>query len=79
MWVLYFAQAADAAGCREESWEQCYPLTLEEFWREALRRHPGLAGLAPRCRVASGCTYVAADGMLDPREETAVLPPVSGG
>ncbi len=79
MRVLYFAQAAEAAGCRDEDWEISAPLCLQAFWTEALRRHPKLAGLESSCRIASGGEYVAGEGMLNPDREAAVIPPVSGG
>lgn len=79
MKVLFFAQAADASGCREEEWEVTDPLSVEQFWAEALRRHPRLAEWRPRCRLACAHEYVAPGEMLDPGQETAVIPPVSGG
>jgi molybdopterin converting factor small subunit len=79
MKVLYFAQAAEAAGCREEDWETPEPLSLHAFWTEAARRHPNLAALESSCRIASGGEYVAGEQMLNPDRETAVIPPVSGG
>ena len=77
--VLYFARAADAAGCREEEWDVQRPLPLDGFWDEAIRRHPKLAGLKAQCRVASGHDYVRSDDTLDPNHEAAIIPPVSGG
>ena len=79
MKVLYFAQAADAAGCREEEWAVESELSLEEFWAEALRRHPALAGIAKQSRVASGMRYIDSSQRLDRHEEAAIIPPVSGG
>ncbi|MBE2203427.1 MAG: MoaD/ThiS family protein [Chthoniobacterales bacterium] len=79
MRVLYFAQASDVTGCREEDWKVDRDLTLEEFWAEALRRHPALAELAGQSRVASGMRYVTDNQYLDRLEEAAIIPPVSGG
>lgn len=79
MKVLYFAQAADAAGCREEKWDIPFPISMQAFWDEAIHRHPKLAGLKSQCRVASGMDYIADNGQLDPTQEAAVIPPVSGG
>jgi molybdopterin synthase catalytic subunit/molybdopterin synthase sulfur carrier subunit len=79
MRVLYFAQAAEAAGCREEVWEIAGPLSLDAFWEEAVARHPGLAPQRDICRVASGMDYVGPGDVLDPGREVAVIPPVSGG
>jgi hypothetical protein len=54
-------------------------LTLDEFWLEAVSRHPGLALLRDQCRVASGMSYLLAGERIEPQQETAVIPPVSGG
>jgi molybdopterin converting factor small subunit len=79
MKVLYFSNAASLAGCREEHWEIDSPISTEEFWTEALRRHPQLASIHIQSRLASGGEYVPQKGLLDPREEAAIIPPVSGG
>lgn len=79
MRVLYFAQAAEIAKCRNEEWDVASPLTLDSFWEEALRRHPRLSALRPLCRVASGRRYLMDGDKINPAEETAVIPPVSGG
>lgn len=79
MQVLYFSRAAELTGCREENWAVNEPLTLAAFWEEAVHRHPSLVAIQATCRVASGGEYVGADGVIDPGEEAAVIPPVSGG
>ena len=79
MKVLYFAQAADASGCREEDWSVREPLRLEDFLAEATRRHPALEMISSQCRVASAGNYVGAGEWLDPGAEVAIIPPVSGG
>jgi len=79
MKVLYFAQAGDAAGCREEHWDVDGPLMVDEFWAEAVRRHPGLAALRTQSRIASNLSYLSAGNSINPDQEVAVIPPVSGG
>ncbi len=79
MKVLYFAQAASLTGCREEEWNTQGIRSLDDFWSEAIRRHPGLAALRAQCRVASGHQYVGHGDLLVENEEVAVIPPVSGG
>jgi len=79
MKVLYFAQAGEVAGCREEHWDIHASLTQDEFWLEVISRHPGLALLRDQCRVASGMRYLLAGERIEPQQETAVIPPVSGG
>jgi len=79
MKVLYFAQAATVAGCREEEWTMEGIRSLEDFWAEAIRRHPGLSALRSQSRVAAGHRYVGPQDSLSGSEEVAVIPPVSGG
>jgi molybdopterin converting factor subunit 1 len=79
MKILYFAQAASLAGCREEEWDIDSGILLSDFWVEVLRLHPGLAELRSQCRVASGGEYVQDGELLDAHEDAAVIPPVSGG
>lgn len=79
MKVLYFAQAASLAGCREEEWTTPGIRSLEDFWAEAIHRHPRLSALRGQCRVASGNKYVESGDSLQENEEVAVIPPVSGG
>jgi len=79
MKVLYFAQAASLAGCGEEEWPNAEIRSLDDFWAEAIRRHPGLSALRAQCRVASGHQYVGHEDSLYKSEEVAVIPPVSGG
>ncbi len=79
MKVLYFAQAAVVAGCREEEWINTEIRSLEDFWAEAIRRHPGLSSLRAQCRVAAEHRYVGQEDSLSNSGEVAVIPPVSGG
>jgi molybdopterin converting factor small subunit len=79
MTVLYFAQTAKATGCTTEDWPVTLPLSVEEFWQEAIRRHPRLAALRPHCRIASNCQYLTDRQLITPDGEAAIIPPVSGG
>jgi len=79
MKVFYFAQAAELAGCREEVWEIAHPISRGSFWDEIVRRHPGLGGLRPVCRLARNEEYFSDEGTLQPDDEVAIIPPVSGG
>ena len=79
MKILYFAQAAEQARCREEAWEMEAAMTQGEFWAELEKRHPGLADLRPLCRLACNCEYLEPAGVIQPGDEVAIIPPVSGG
>ncbi len=79
MKVLYFAQAAQIAGSREEIWSVEGPIQLTEFWQEVLRRHPGLETVRPTARVARNHAFANLTDTLLPDDEIAIIPPVSGG
>jgi molybdopterin synthase catalytic subunit len=79
MRVLYFAQAADVVGCREEAWDETQPLTAAEFWVKLISRHPRMESLQARCRLAVNQQFLSHGETIPPHSEVAVIPPVSGG
>ena len=79
MRILFFAQARLATGHPEEHWETTTPLSPEDFWAKLIRRHPGLAQLRSSCRLARNGRFLNPGETLQPGDEMAVLPPVSGG
>jgi molybdopterin converting factor subunit 1 len=79
MKILFFAQAAQLAGTREEQWEIPSPISPDQFWEELERRHSGTGSLRASCRLARNCEYLSQEGCLHPGDEVAIIPPVSGG
>ena len=79
MRVLYFAQIAEVAGCREEIWDEPRSLTASEVWEKLTDRHPGLQAWKARCRLAVNQHFLSPGEIILPHSEVAVLPPVSGG
>jgi len=76
--VLYFAVAREAASLESESLA-AWPATVGELRGTLIARHPTLARVLPRCRLAVNQEF-AEDGDLVPDgAEVAVIPPVSGG
>jgi len=76
--VLYFAAAREAAGTGREELE-VPDGDVAALRRALVERHPALARVLPRCRIALD-QELAEDG--DPVRdggEVAVIPPVSGG
>ena len=76
--MRYFAQAADKAGCREET------VTLSGNDQDDLRKlllqlHPALDSVLDYCRFAVNGEYVQQAERLPEGAEIAVIPPVSGG
>jgi len=79
MKVLFFAQSREAAGCDDYSLEIRKPVTESEFWDLLVEAVPGLAPYRKTARLARRETYLQEGEWLDPADEIAVIPPVSGG
>ena len=76
--VLYFAGAREAAGTDRETLE-VWPATVGELRRLLAERHPGLARVLVRCRLAVNQELASEDDPIPAAAEVAVIPPVSGG
>lgn len=79
MTILYFAHARRLTGCAEEIIPADSPLTVDQLWAELLVRHPALVTLRISSRLACNQRFVTADFLIQPADEVAVIPPVSGG
>lgn len=76
--VLYFAGARDAAGTSRETVAPA-PATLGALRALLVERHPGLARILPRCRLAVDEDFGGDETPLRDGAEVAIIPPVSGG
>jgi len=76
--VLYFAGARDAAGTSRETLAEA-PATLAALRAELAARHPALAPVLARCRLAVDHEFASDETPLRDGAEVAVVPPVSGG
>ena len=76
--VLYFAGAREAAGTARETLE-APPGTVAALRALLAARHPGLARVLPRCRIAVDEEFAADGAALPDGAEVALIPPVSGG
>jgi MoaE-MoaD fusion protein len=76
--VLYFAAAREAAGAGSEVLDLAPP-DLPALRRALVERHPALARVLPRCRLAVNERLADEDEALPAGAEVAVIPPVSGG
>ena len=79
MKVLFFAQAREAAGCDAYSMELTDPVTESEFWAMLVSAFPKMNSLRKSARLARHETYLQKDDRIQPADEIAVIPPVSGG
>jgi molybdopterin converting factor subunit 1 len=79
MKIRFFAQSRQAAGCAECELSVDRPLDAADFWKQLIEKFPSLASLQKTARLARNETYLDAGEMLQPQDEVAVIPPVSGG
>ena len=77
--VLYFAAAREAAGTSSETVELPDGADVAALSAALAARHPGLARILPRCRVAVDQEFAPSDLRIGDGAEIAVIPPVSGG
>ncbi len=77
--VLFFASVRDIAGCKEADWDVPQGMRLEEFRRELVARLPKIQGLVRVLSVAVNAEYADDSMVLQPDDEVALIPPVSGG
>ncbi len=76
--VLYFAAAREAAGTAREELAEAPP-DVAALRAALAARHPALARLLPRCRVAVNEEFVPDGAPVPDGAEVAVVPPVAGG
>jgi molybdopterin converting factor subunit 1 len=79
MKVLFFAHAREAAGRADYLLEVSRPITATEFWALLVKPFPKLVPYQKSARLARHESYLQEDDLLDPADEIAVIPPVSGG
>lgn len=77
--VLLFGAAADRAGTRKVQLDVEEGATLAEVWPLLAGRYPGLSTMRDTLAFAVNGEYARMDGRVEPGDEVAVLPPVSGG
>jgi molybdopterin converting factor small subunit len=77
--VLLFGPAREAAGCGRTVMELSTPVTAAKVVDALSTAHPGLVPLLGRSRLVVNQRYVEADASIEPDDEVAIIPPVSGG
>jgi molybdopterin converting factor subunit 1 len=77
--VLFFAQSRRLTGCDSHLLRVDQPLTASEFWTLLGKEFPSLVPLQKTARLARNETYLQEWEQLQPYDEIAVIPPVSGG
>jgi molybdopterin converting factor subunit 1 len=79
MKVLFFAQCREAAGCGDYTLKLEKPVSEAEFWVLLIEIFPNLASHRKFARLARNESYLQKEDLLEPADEIAVIPPVSGG
>ncbi len=79
MRVLFFAQSREAAGCDDAELAVMSPLTQADFWSALLVSYPALVAHRKTARLARDETYLQDGELIQPDDEIAIIPPVSGG
>lgn len=77
--VSYFAAARELCGTGQEQLALPVPIAGRELLERLAARHPRLAPLVHRMRIAVNGELAGADVVVHPGDEIAVLPPVAGG
>jgi molybdopterin converting factor subunit 1 len=77
--VLYFAQLAEIAGRREETYILEAGATAGLLFRRIGIQHPGVGELKDSLRLALNCQFVNDAEPLSDGDDFALIPPVSGG
>jgi molybdopterin converting factor subunit 1 len=77
--VRYFASARERTGCGREELELPEPLTVSGLWPLLVARHPALAPLSGRLRLAVNQEFAQDDQVIPEGAEVALIPPVAGG
>lgn len=79
MRVLYFAHSRRITGLATEDIPASAPLSISAFWDQLISRHPDLATLRLSSRLARDHDFLPPSAHIEPNDEIAVIPPVSGG
>jgi molybdopterin synthase catalytic subunit len=77
--VWLFARYREAAGRDRVEVDVPEGATVEDAWRALAAAHPVLARYRPHTLFAVGNDYVSPERGLQPGDEVACFPPVSGG
>ncbi|MDX1623430.1 MAG: MoaD/ThiS family protein [Gemmatimonadota bacterium] len=77
--VRLFGPAREAIGTDRTEVDVGEPATAAAVVEAVAARHPEIADLLPRSRVAVEREYVDPEARLRPGDEIAILPPVGGG
>lgn len=77
--VRFFAGHRDIVGASERRVALAPGATVGSLWDQLVAEHPRLAGFRGRLLFAVNQAFATPDTVLQPGDEVAFIPPVSGG
>ena len=77
--VLFFGQLKDIVGFSSDEIEMAQGARLETVFDYYASQHPKLAGMAGSVAMARNQRFAARNEQVEPGDEVAIMPPVSGG
>ncbi|HOW65622.1 MAG TPA: MoaD/ThiS family protein [Candidatus Paceibacterota bacterium] len=79
MKILFFAQLREVSGFSELELRLSDPVSARELWERLQQMLPRLREIKVPLQVACNQELVGWETRLNPQDEVAFLPPVSGG
>lgn len=79
MRVLFFAGVRARFSLDEFSLDSDRPLSCGEFWERLAVQFPGVESFRGEVRLARNREFIGWDEVIEPDDEVALIPPVSGG
>ncbi len=77
--VVYFAQARESAGTKEEELALASPAHVDHLYSLLMKAHPGLIKIKDIVRIMVNGRTVLGNVELKDGDRIALLPPVAGG
>lgn len=77
--VLYFAQARELAGTKEDEFVLADPARFEHLFSQVMNAHPGLLEIRKIIQPLLNGRAVPENAELKDGDRVALLPPVGGG
>jgi molybdopterin synthase sulfur carrier subunit len=77
--VVYFAQARELAGIKEDDFVLTPPASVKNLFSLVLKVHPEIAEIAVIIRALVNGRLAADDAELKDGDRVAIVPPAAGG
>lgn len=77
--VQLFAAARDLVGSDVVEVPATEPLTASQLKQRLLELYPALEPMAPALQLAVNCRFASGEQVVNPQDQVACIPPVSGG